>query len=246
VTGSTIESITTLGTFATPTATKCRFKEVDATNHKGLYEFQFANARFAISNAQRLIVSVTGAANLLDADYEIQLVRFDPYDAIRMGMASLPNAAAEAAGGLYTRGAGAGQINQVTAGMIDTNPVRLNNSAQSLTDLKDFADDGYDPSANKVQGVVLVDTLTTYTGNTLQTADVAVVLSRMGAFTGTGINTLLGFLQAIMRADAALTPSDVGGTFNNVTDSLEAADGDRAAIAAAVADLAENYPFFIV
>ena len=42
---------------------------------------------------------------------------------------------------------------------------------QSLTDLKDFADDGYDPATNKVQGVVLVDTLTTYTGNTPQTAD---------------------------------------------------------------------------
>ena len=37
--GSTTETITTLGTYAAPTATKCRFKEVDATNHKGLYEF---------------------------------------------------------------------------------------------------------------------------------------------------------------------------------------------------------------
>lgn len=79
VAGSTIESITTLGTYAAPTATKCRFKEVDATNHKGLYEFQFADARFAVASSRRLIVSVTGATNLLDADYEIQLVQFDPY-----------------------------------------------------------------------------------------------------------------------------------------------------------------------
>jgi hypothetical protein len=56
--GSTIESITTLGTFAAPTATKCRFKEVDATNHKGIYEFQFADARFAVSSAKSLLVSV--------------------------------------------------------------------------------------------------------------------------------------------------------------------------------------------
>lgn len=34
---------------------------------------------------------------------------------------------------------------------------------QSATDLKDFADDGYDPATNKVQGVVLVDTTTTNT-----------------------------------------------------------------------------------
>jgi hypothetical protein len=35
--------------------------------------------------------------------------------------------------------------------------------AQSATDLKDFADAGYDPATNKVQGVVLVDTTTTNT-----------------------------------------------------------------------------------
>src|SRR5580765_1818405 len=45
--GSTIETITTLGTFAAPTATKCRFKEVDSTNHKGIYEIQIANARWS-------------------------------------------------------------------------------------------------------------------------------------------------------------------------------------------------------
>src|SRR5689334_19109019 len=43
--GSTIETISTLATYAAPTATKCRFKEVDATNHPGLYEIQFADAR---------------------------------------------------------------------------------------------------------------------------------------------------------------------------------------------------------
>lgn len=85
---------------------------------------------------------------------------------------ALPAVAAEAAGGLYTRGTGAGQINQSANGMIDTNPMRLNNVSQSLLDLVDFADAGYDPATNKVQGVVLVDTLTTYTGNTPQTGDV--------------------------------------------------------------------------
>lgn len=48
---------------------------------------------------------------------------------------------------------------------------QLNGVSQSLLDLKDFADEGYDPAINKVQGVVLTDTLTTYTGNTPQTGD---------------------------------------------------------------------------
>lgn len=86
VAGATIETIATLGTYAAPTATKCRFKEVDATNHKGLYEFQFADARFSVASARKLVISVTGATSLLDADYEIQLVSFDPHDAVRMGL----------------------------------------------------------------------------------------------------------------------------------------------------------------
>ena len=103
---SNIETIAALGTYAAPSASKCRFKEVDATNHKGLYEFQFANARFAIASARSLVISVTGAASLLDVDYEIQLVSFDPHDSVRMGMTALPNAAADGAGGLPISDAG--------------------------------------------------------------------------------------------------------------------------------------------
>jgi hypothetical protein len=42
--------------------------------------------------------------------------------------------------------------------------------AQSATDLKDFADAGYDPATNKVQGVVLTDTATTLTNDVAITA----------------------------------------------------------------------------
>jgi hypothetical protein len=82
VSGSTIETITTLGTYAAPTATKCRFKEVDSTNHPGLYELQLADARFAVSSAKNLIVSVTGATNAADADFVIPLWVFDPYASV--------------------------------------------------------------------------------------------------------------------------------------------------------------------
>lgn len=46
-------------------------------------------------------------------------------DSVRAGLTALPNAAAEAAGGLYTRGVGAGQINQDANGRVDTHPVAL-------------------------------------------------------------------------------------------------------------------------
>lgn len=193
VTGSTIESITTLGTYAAPTATKCRFKEVDATNHKGVYEIQLADARFAVASAKSLLVSISGASGAAECDALIPLTDLDPYDAVRAGLTALPNAAAEAAGGLYTRGSGAGQINQAANGMIDTNPVRLNNVSQSLLDLKDFADDGYDPATNKVQGVVLTDTVTTYTGNTPQSGD---NFARLGAPVGASISADIAGVQS--------------------------------------------------
>ena len=52
---------------------------------------------------------------------------------------------------------------------------------------------------------------------------VASVLARIGSFTGTGVNTILGFLRALLRKDGGITtPSDVGGTYSHATDSLEA------------------------
>jgi len=68
--GGTIETIAALGTYAAPTATKCRFKEVDATNHPGVYEIQLADARFA--STDNLIISIHGASNLAQCDVEVQ------------------------------------------------------------------------------------------------------------------------------------------------------------------------------
>lgn len=75
--GGTIETISTLGTYAAPTATKCRFKEVDATNHPGLYELHFANARLGVASAKELIVTVSGATNCVETSLRIELTRFD-------------------------------------------------------------------------------------------------------------------------------------------------------------------------
>jgi hypothetical protein len=53
-------------------------------------------------------------------------------DSVRAGLTALPNANAEAAGGLYTRGAGAGQINQDANGRVDTNPVAWRGTALAV------------------------------------------------------------------------------------------------------------------
>lgn len=49
-------------------------------------------------------------------------------------------------------GTGAGEIN-VTSGVVDSNLVQMGGTAQSATDLKDFADAGYDPGTNYITGI---------------------------------------------------------------------------------------------
>lgn len=120
VAGSLVETITTLGTYAAPTATKCRFKEVDATNHKGVYEIHIADARFAVSNAKSLLVSISGATNAAETDVVIPLRDLDPYDAVRAGLSALPNAVAAAANGLPILGVNAQAIS-FTQGMTISN-----------------------------------------------------------------------------------------------------------------------------
>jgi len=79
--GATIDTIATLGTFAAPTATHCRFRELDATNHKGVYEIQLDNARYNVSNAKSLTVSVSGPSGMAECDVTIPLRQFNQYSA---------------------------------------------------------------------------------------------------------------------------------------------------------------------
>lgn len=51
--------------------------------------------------------------------------------------------------------------------------------------------------------------------------EIATLINRVGLFTGSGANTILGALQALARTNATL-PSDIGGTYDPATDSLQA------------------------
>lgn len=95
-------------------------------------------------------------------------------------------------------------------GNIKSDMLALNGGTQSAADLKDFADDGYDPSTNKVQGVVLTDTLTTYTGNTPQTGD---SFARLGAPAGASVSAdILAVDNLVDDLESRIgTPSDLGG-----------------------------------
>ena len=86
--------------------------------------------------------------------------------------------------------------------------------AQSATDLKDFADVGYDPSTNKVTGVLLTDTVTTLTGHTVQTGDGYAVV----AHTDHGNAKLVRSTTPANKLDVSAT-GEAGLDFDNIKDA---------------------------
>jgi len=123
-------------------------------------------------NGSVIILSFT-LTDCLPISYTIKTSQVDVDDAVHFGITALPNATPGSNGGLpTTNGSKLNQTADLTAGQeIDANLTKIGGVAQSATDLKDFADSGYDPSTHKVQGVVLADTATTLTNLPAVTAD---------------------------------------------------------------------------
>lgn len=97
----------------------------------GYYRLDLPDAACA-SGAAGVMVGGTVTGMIVIGCY-VQLVAYDPTDTVRLGLTALPNAAAEAAGGLYTRGTGAGQINQTVNGLINSNVIDIDGVAVSTT-----------------------------------------------------------------------------------------------------------------
>lgn len=119
-------------TLATQTVTGAHgdggFVEVSSANMPGVYRLDLSDAICA-TGVNSVVVMLKGATNMAPVTLEIQLVSIDVNDAVRAGLTALPNAAAQASGGLYTRGTGAGQINQAANGQIDVNVEAWNATA---------------------------------------------------------------------------------------------------------------------
>ena len=89
----------------------------------GYYRLDLPDAATA-SGVTGVLVGGSVTGMVVIGEY-IHLVAVNSQDATRMGITALPNANAEAAGGLYTRGTGAGQLNQTANGRSDANVVAL-------------------------------------------------------------------------------------------------------------------------
>jgi hypothetical protein len=103
--------------------------------------------------------------------------------------------------------------NALTGGSVDSNVVSMANGVITAAVIATNAVDA---------DAIATDAVTEIQNGLATSANQTTILNRLGAFTGSGINTVLGLLRALARKDASLTPSDMGGTYDNTTDSLEA------------------------
>lgn len=165
----------------------------------GYYRLDLPDA--ATSTAGKTIVfgTVTG---MIVIGAVIDCVAYDPTDTVRLGLTALPNAAAEAAGGLFTRGTGAGQINQTVNGLINSNLIDIAGAAVSTTTAQ--------LGVNAVQiNAVATSSVTTVGANVGTTQPVN--------FTGTGASALVkGDVVDIAGAAVSTSTAQVGANIVQV------------------------------
>jgi len=193
-------------TLATQTVTGAHsdggFVEVDATNMPGVYRLDLSDTIVA-SGVNSVALMLKGAANMAPVLLELQLVSYNPNDAVRLGLTALPNAAAEAAGGLYTRGTGAGQINQNANGQIDVNAVAISGDATAADNLETACDGG---SYNVGGGAIVAASVTGAVGS---------VTGAVGSVTGNVGGNVVGSVGSVVGAVGSVTGA-VGSVTGNV------------------------------
>lgn len=114
-------------TLATQTVTGAHsdggFVEVDATNMPGVYRLDLPDAVVA-SGVDSAVVQLKGATNMPPVTLELQLTAANLQDGVRAGLTALPNAAADAAGGLPISDAGGLDLDAIKT-RVDLVPVPI-------------------------------------------------------------------------------------------------------------------------
>ena len=202
----------------------------------GYYRLDLPDAAWA-TGADHVCIfgTVTG---MIVLPQTIQLVNYNPEDAVRLGLTALPNANAEAAGGLYTRGTGAGQIAQDANGNVRVNIDTIKTQAITAAAGVTFPTSIASPTnITAATGIVL--SAVTHTGAVIPTVSTVtnqLTTAQINAEVDTAIADAR--LDELLAADSdidGLTPPTVGSvfhelltktagsfTYDQTTDSLEA------------------------
>jgi hypothetical protein len=193
----------------------------------GRYEVDFPDAAYASeAGVEWVELCVRGVANMLATTLMIELDAADYSDPVRLGLTSLPNVAQGNAGALPT-GNASGQVTvaTLTAGAIQSFWDALTSGLLTAGSIGKWILDNLNATVSSRATLAQIESSTVLAKDSTvaKQATLTQITDRIGAFAGSGVNTVLGFLRAIMRKDAGIdTPSDVGGTYTNTTDSIEA------------------------
>ena len=259
----TIEPIATLGTWVAPTEGRCRWREIDAALLPGWYELHLPNIWFDATADRRSVEGmVWGPVGVLPTPFQIQLC--DPQRGV--GSPSLLDTAisTRADAAAYTP-ARAGRLELLDVAVSTRGDATAANQTTLLNRLGPFTGGSLNSvfgflraALRKDAGLTPTDVQGSFDNTTdslearadVSSAQQGEVLNRLGPFTGGSLNSVFGFLRAALRKDAGLTPTDVQGSFDNTTDSLEAraeqggqvglSATERGAIATAVLDLVDG------
>lgn len=217
-------------TLATQTVTGAHsdggFVEVDATNMPGVYRLDLPDAVCA-TGVNSVVVMLKGAANMAPVVLEIQLTSYDPNDAVRLGMTALPNAAADAAGGLPISDAGGLDLDalntNVSSILADTGTDGVKIASGAITAAV-IATDAIDADAIKADAIteiqsglatptnITAGTITTVTNLTNAPTDMAKE-STLTAIKGAGwsdetLTAVMAAIEAISTGSGA-TPAQI-------------------------------------
>lgn len=191
----------------------------------GEYRLDLPDAAFA-SGANYVDIGGT-VTGMIVIGGRVRLVNYDPEDGTRLGLTALPNAAADGAGGLPISDAGGLDLDArldvaVSSRLAPTTAGRTLDVSSGGEAGVDWANVGSPTTTINLSGTTVktATDIASDTGTLL--SNITTILNRIGAFTGSGINNILGFFQALMRSDTGGgTPSDVGGTYDNELHSTQ-------------------------
>lgn len=211
------------GTFAAATGT------ITEDTGLGFYKMALSQADTNGNNIGYRFIG-TGA---IDTVINIVTTSLNPYDATRFGMAALPNANAEAAGGLYTRGTGAGQINQDANGRIDSNLLAI--LGTTLTETAGQIAAAFKQFFNIASPTSTMNTITAVT--TATTATNLTNAPTNGDFTAAMKTSLNASTPASITGAVGSVTGNVGG---NVTGSVGSVVGAVGSVTGAVGSVTGN------
>lgn len=115
------------------------FVAVDGTNMPGVYRLDVPDTVFA--STPYATIYLKGAANMAPNVSELEIVSYNPFDGVRLGLTALPNAAASASGGLPILGSNTTAIS-FTGGMT------ISNSGGSALTLSSSGSNGHGLTAS--------------------------------------------------------------------------------------------------